>query len=223
MREPVKRDYRSSLRAAQAAETRRAIVGAAHALFVADGYTATTIDAIAERAGISRKTVFTAIGGKVELLKTAVDWAVAGDDELQPLIERPRLVAMLAYDDPARLLAAWAELLTEINTRVAGLSRAMEVAAETDADARRLLEAVQQQRYAGAEAVVARLVKLKALAPRLPRSEAVDIAWLLTEPVHFDRLVGGRGWTLTRFVQWLSRSLISQLCGSETQRGKSAR
>ena len=29
---------------------------------------------------MSRKTVFTAVGGKLDLLKTALDWAVAGDD-----------------------------------------------------------------------------------------------------------------------------------------------
>src|SRR3954464_6783264 len=52
MIESVKRDYRSGLRAAQAADTRRLIVSAAARLFVEDGYGATTIDAIAETAGV---------------------------------------------------------------------------------------------------------------------------------------------------------------------------
>ena len=76
----VKRQYRSDLRTSQARETRRAIVAAASRLFVERGYGATTIDAVADAAGVSRKTVFTAVGGKVDLLKVALDWAVAGDD-----------------------------------------------------------------------------------------------------------------------------------------------
>ena len=50
----VKRDYRSELRTAQARQTRRSIVSEAARLFVEDGYGATTIDAVAEAAGVSR-------------------------------------------------------------------------------------------------------------------------------------------------------------------------
>jgi len=42
----------------QARRTRRAIVIAAHDLFLAQGYAATTIDGIAEAAHVSRRTVF---------------------------------------------------------------------------------------------------------------------------------------------------------------------
>ena len=76
-----KRPYRSSLREEQARTTRRAIVEAGTALFVERGFAGTTVDAIAERAGVSRKTVFTSVGGKVGLLKLAIDWALVGDDE----------------------------------------------------------------------------------------------------------------------------------------------
>ena len=76
--------YRSGLRTEQARATRRAVVEAAHHLLVERGYQGTTIDAVAERAGVSRKTVFTAVGGKAELLKLAFDWALVGDDEPVP-------------------------------------------------------------------------------------------------------------------------------------------
>src|SRR5689334_22312267 len=65
----VKRAYSSDLRADQARRTRRQIVDAASALFTEHGFSATTVDAIAAEAGVSRKTVFTAVGGKVQLLK----------------------------------------------------------------------------------------------------------------------------------------------------------
>jgi AcrR family transcriptional regulator len=55
-RTDVKRAYDSPLRKAQAAATRRAIIDAAAALFIDRGYVATSIDAIAEAAGVGRAT-----------------------------------------------------------------------------------------------------------------------------------------------------------------------
>ena len=52
------RSYTSQLRADQAIQTRRRIVDAAAELFAERGYAATTIDAVAAAAGVSRKTVF---------------------------------------------------------------------------------------------------------------------------------------------------------------------
>ena len=207
----VKRDYHSTLRTEQAAETRRAVVAAALRLFVAHGYGATTIDAVAKAAGVSRKTVFTAVGGKVELLKTAVDWAVAGDDRAQALAERPRMQDVFALDDPVRLLTEWAQVMVEIDQRVTGGFRALEDAAELDADAHRLLDELHQQRLDGAREVVKRLAKLDALTTKVSRAEAVDVAWLSTDPVLFDRFVRVRGWSVTRFEAWLSRMLVGQL------------
>src|SRR3712207_6899705 len=58
------RPYRSALREEQSRATRRRIIDAGAALFVESGYVPTTIDAIAERAGVSRRTVFTSVGDR---------------------------------------------------------------------------------------------------------------------------------------------------------------
>src|SRR6187401_1654403 len=60
----ARRPYRSTLREEQARATQRAVVSAARDLFVDLGWSRTTIDAVAARAGVSRKTVFTSVGGK---------------------------------------------------------------------------------------------------------------------------------------------------------------
>ena len=210
MCEPVKRDYRSGLRAAHAADTRRLIVSAAARLFVEDGYGATTIDAVAEAAGVSRKTVFTAVGGKVDLLKTALDWAVAGDDEQTAMADRPALSALLALDDPVGLLTEWTSVLVAIDVRVAGLFLVLEVAADGDDAATALLDESRAQRLVGARTVVKRLAALDALTDSVSRAEAVDLAWLATDPVLFDRFVRIRGWSVGRFESWLARTLASQ-------------
>jgi len=211
MQPGVKRDYQSPLRTSQAEETRRTIVSAALRLFVADGYGATTIDAVAGAAGVSRKTVFTAVGGKVELLKTALDWAVAGDDRQVAVADRPRMRAVLDLRDPAQLLVAWAQLMVELDERAAGAFRALEVAAETDDDARRLLEESKQQRLDGAREVVKRLARLGALTNAMSRADAADVVWLAADPVLFDRLVRTRGWSVESFGTWLGKTLTTQL------------
>ena len=218
MSEHVKREYRSGLRTAQAEQTRRSIVSAAARLFVDDGYGATTIDAVAESAGVSRKTVFTAVGGKVDLLKTALDWAVAGDDQPVTVADRPEVRELLAMDDPVALLTAWARVMVAVDVRVAGLFRVLEIAADGDVAAHLLLDEYRRQRLIGARAVVKRLGGLQALTEGMSRVEAADVAWLATDPVLYDRLVQIRGWSVGRFEIWLARTLTDQLLARQSRR-----
>ena len=136
----VKRDYRSELPAAQALETRQSIVAAASKLFVEDGYVATTIDAVAVAAGVSRKTVFTAVGGKLDLLKVALDWAVAGDDLPVAVADRGEMRQIMAEDDAVVLLRGCARVIVAITGRAAGLAQALEVAGGMDPAACDLVE-----------------------------------------------------------------------------------
>jgi AcrR family transcriptional regulator len=207
----VKREYRSELRATQARETRRSIVAAATRLFVEDGYGATTIDAVADAAGVSRKTVFTAVGGKLDLLKLALDWAVAGDDQPIALADRKPIQLLLEQDDAAVLIRGWTRIQVEIDSRVAPLFQALEVAAGMDREARALLEQSQRQRLDGARTLIKRLTALHDLKSGLTRDEAVDVAWLATDPALFDRLVRVRGWSASRFEEWLGQNLLAQL------------
>jgi AcrR family transcriptional regulator len=211
MADAVKRAYRSTLRTSQAEDTRRAIVGVAATLFTEVGYAATTTDAVAAAAGVSRKTVFTSVGGKVELLKTALDWAVAGDERPIPLADRPGVRDLLALTDPVLVLTGWIRLQVEIDTRVCGLFHALEVAAETEREARDLLDTMQDQRLAGAAQIIDRVTELGALNPGVARADAIDIAWLSADPVLFGRLVRIRGWSADRFESWLTATLTSQL------------
>src|SRR4051812_3320429 len=167
MSESVKRRYSSPLRARQAEQTRRVIVAAAAQLFVEVGYGRTTVDGVAEAAGVSRKTVFSAVGGKVELLKLAIDWATVGDDAPIPLLERDEATRLAHAPDPVLMLQGWAQLISTIGRRLAGLSGALLVAAAVDDQAADLLAAGQQQRLAGARAFVEELTRQAVLAPDL--------------------------------------------------------
>jgi AcrR family transcriptional regulator len=211
MPDTVKRDYRSELRATQAQETRRSIVAAATRLFAEDGYGSTTIDAVADAAGVSRKTVFTAVGGKLDLLNLALDWAVAGDDRAVALSDRAAIRRLMGQNDPPAILAGFAALFVEIGARAGSLYRALEVAAGMDPAARDLAEESQRRRLDDARKVVRRLRDLDALTTDITYQEAVDLVWLAMDPALFDRLVRVRRWTRSRFEEWLSDTLCRQL------------
>ncbi len=93
------RPYRSAHRQGQARRTRRRILDAAAAEFSSRGYAATTVAAIAAAAGVSVPTVEQAFRTKANLLKAAIDVAIAGDDEPVPVLQRPAAVAAAAAPD----------------------------------------------------------------------------------------------------------------------------
>jgi AcrR family transcriptional regulator len=205
------RRYRSTLRDEQARATRRRIVDAGQELFIERGYGPTTIDAIAERAGVSRKTVFTSVGSKAAVLKLAFDWALAGDDEPVAIADRPEVQKMMKGDDPAVLLAEWIAMNAAIAGRVAALHHVLVVAADTDPDAAALLALLEQQRTHGAHAVATRLHAIHGLRPTLDVDRAAAIADLLIDPLPYRRLVQQRGWTPDEYTDYLRHTAAAAL------------
>lgn len=219
----VKRPYESSLRAAQARSTREVIIAAATGLFVERGYAATSIDEIAAAAGVSRATVFTAVGGKANVLKAAVDVAIVGDDVQTSLPDRARSIAIRAEPDPRRYLALYAELVTEIGARLADLYEAVRGAAGADPEARALWDSQLAQRRQGAANVVGDVLRKGRLQPALDSDSAADIVWVLNDPGLYHSLVRRRRWTPERYRTWLAETLIRQLLPDEKPRGRTRR
>jgi AcrR family transcriptional regulator len=217
MTESVKRNYASTLRAEQARATRRAIVDAAARLFVEQGYGATTIDAIADAAGVSRKTVFTSVGGKVQALKLAVDWAIVGDDEPIPLLERPEIRAQAQEPDARRLLRAFAGVQRRAAARVAPLTYVAASAAGTDPAVRELTEAGKAQRRFGMRVLAGQLAERGALPANLTVDEAADVLSLFNDPLTFHRLVHELGWTPERYEEWLAETAVALLVRADYQ------
>ena len=210
MSEPTKR-YVSEVRDEQARRTQRAIITAARDLFLAQGYAATTIDAIAEAAHVSRRTVFNSVGGKVALLKVALDWAIVGDDEPVAMADRPAVAAIQAERDARQALILWARLITSVAARTAPLFTVPNAAADADPDAATMLAESLRGRMFGARAFAAHLASLDALAVEVSEERAADLCWALNDPHLYQLLVGQRGWTTAEFERWLSASLAAML------------
>ena len=210
-RSAKKTRYRSALRAEQAAATRQLVLDTATRLFVQHGYAATSIDLIAEIAGVGRSTVFAAAGGKPWLLKTAYDRAVVGDDEQVPLIDRPEAHKLFAMSDPAEIITAYAEIISDAAQRVSPIYEVVRSAAGIDVEAQQLWAEISDQRLSGAETIAALLKKKGGLRKGLTITIARDIIWIYNDPSLHSALVGNRGWNQNRYRAWLTDTLHHQL------------
>ena len=208
--QPSKR-YASEVRDDQARRTRRAIVTAAHDLFLAQGYAATTIDGIAQAAHVSRRTVFNSVGGKAALLKLALDWAVAGDDEPIAMADRPAVKAIQAEPDPRKALMLWVQTVAGVSARSSPIGEVLIAAADVDPAAAELLAEASRNRLFGATAFIRYLASLDGLAAGMTEQRAADLCWALMDG-HLSRLlVIQRGWSAAEFTRWLSGSLTAAL------------
>ncbi|MYS22178.1 transcriptional regulator, TetR family [Streptomyces sp. DvalAA-14] len=210
-RPPAEATPRSGIRARQAEATRHAVLAAASQLFASRGYTGTSIDAIAETAGVSRSTVFTAAGGKPYLLKTVYDQAVVGDERPVPLAGRPESQKLRALGSGAEIVAAYADILAPAVARVSALYDVVRTAADTDEDVAALWADIGRQRLEGARQIVALLTAAEALSPRLTPDRAADVITVYNDPGLHRHLVGDRDWTYEAFRDWLARALHHEL------------
>ena len=214
-----KRAYSSTRRDAQARQTRREIVAAAGRLFARQGFAATTVDAIAAEAGVSRKTVFSAVGGKVVLLKLAYDYAMAGDDEPVPVVERAGLQAIIGEPDPYAQMRMFAAFVTATGARISALWLALRGAAEVDGEARELYRRWEQERLDSMRAgPVATLRGKGVIRPDVADEEAAAIFWVLVDPSVYHRFVVEAGWSPGRFTDWLEEAFLTQILVSRPER-----
>ena len=206
------RPYASPLRAQQADATRRAVLNAARQLFIAQGYGATTLDQIAARAGVSKPTVFSAVGNKQTVLAAVRDVAMAGDDEGLSMVERPLAEQIRQEPDPHRAVELLAGLFTGVGRRYARIDEVLRGAAHSGEPALlELWQTSEEQRLTGARIWATTLAGKGRLRDGVDLDTATDLLWLHMAPDQYHRLVHVRGWSDERFQRWLIDSLTRLL------------
>lgn len=208
---PVKRPYESPRRAAQTRATRRAIVAAAARLFAERGYVGTSFEAVAKGAEVSRATVFAHFPSKSELVKTAYDVTLVGDDDPIPLPERPESLAVRAEPDPRLFLAGYAAIVTGVARRVSPIYEAIRGAAHADPEAAAVWAEVGAERRIGGGNVVAGVAGRDALRAEVDPERAADVVYALVDPGLYHLLVRERGWPHETFTTWLAATLQREL------------
>ena len=211
------------MREAKARLTREAIVAAATAELLANGYAAATIAAIARTAGVSVATVEATFGTKANLLKAAIDVAIAGDHEPVGVLDRAWTARATGTSDAAGFLAIVTTVLRDAQVRSAGLVVAAFEAATVDADLRALSEQLVAQRLVSAGWLVDQLGRRAPRRAGLTRRDAVDTVWLLIDPAVFVRLTRDRGWAPARYSRWVAASIARLVLANETDQHRTTR
>lgn len=207
----VKRSYSSAKRRAQARETRRSILDAAHELFTAGGYAATTIQAIAAAAGVAVQTVYAVFGNKRELLRQLIESVIVGDDESAPLTERDEARAIAAEPDAVRRAELDAAMARSIIERVAPIVRVAEEAAASDpelAAMMRTVKAARRREMVDSVTILTGPDGPRPDGPHRDRDEAAATLYVLYSPQVADMLMGDHGWSPERYEKWLARMLL---------------
>ncbi|SNY65215.1 TetR/AcrR family transcriptional regulator [Paractinoplanes atraurantiacus] len=207
-----RRVYDNSGRAEQARVTRRRMLNAARELFVERGPLAVTMRDVAAQAGVSVETVYKTFRSKAALIKDVYDVTLAGDDEPIPMIDRPEHRAVFTASTPREKVARYAFAARRISERVGPLlARLLAGARGGDPGLSRFRETINQERLAGAEALVRHLAATGGLRADVEPGRARDVVWTLISPEVYELLVTDRGWSLDEYEQWLAQSFTDAL------------
>jgi AcrR family transcriptional regulator len=198
-----RRPYHSPKRERQAEATRERILAAARALFRSGGYAHTTVERIAEGAGVSPKTVSAAFGSKVGILAELV---LPTGGQGQKAIERLR-----GAREPRRRIELVAELCATVYGELTPEFELLRGAGTLASELGELAQQIEERRRANNALLIAYLVEQGALRGGLDAGEATDTLWTLTGYDPYRALVVERGWEPARYVAWLTRQLASEL------------
>ena len=201
-------------REARARQTRLDVLAAAARLFVASGYGATTLQGVADEAGVAVQTIYAVFGNKRTLLEQLLDVAIAGDDEQVVVNDRDWMKPVFAAPSAVERLHAYAFVVRRINGRAGDLFGVLESAASIDGDLVGLAEMTESRRRTGAGSVIASVMAVGRLRKGLDVDHAVDVLWLLNGSAVFRHLVRNAGWSLDEYEQWLAMAMVEQMLGS---------
>jgi len=202
------RDLKSpagSLRAEQAAVTRRRILDAARRGFGDTGYAATTLREIASEAGVAVQTVYAAFGSKANILRALRESVVT-----DPAASEAYAAAAAATDLDEALgsFARSIRLRWEAGHDIVMINAS---AAAADPEIRAEVAAANAMRSGGIARLARRLGELeRGLDPR--RVEALLDA--LTLPAVYEQLVSHHGWSADDYESWLAGALLRDVRGS---------
>jgi len=205
------RTYDATGRRDRALRTRAEVLDTARALFLEQGYAATTMSQIAGGANVSVEMIYKSIGNKHALLKAVLDVAIVGDDEPVPMLQREMVARMRAEPDPRRMLGIYGEHIVVSWPRQVPVQLITRAAAAVDPAARDLWEAMQAERLAGMSLFAQNLADRGFLRPGLTAEDARDVLWALTAPEQYEILVVQRDWPMERVGRFIVDAMIGTL------------
>ncbi len=204
-----RRSYDSSRRREQARQSRDRLVKTAERMFLADGYSATTIQAIAAAGNVSADTIYKSFGGKPGLIRAIRDHALRGEGPVPA--ERRSDDIQQRETDPRKVIEAWGAFVAELAPRAAPILLLIRDAAATDPEVRRLQDELDADRLRRMTDNARRLKRAGHLRPGISVAYAADILWTYSSAELYELLVLRRGWTPKRFGRYVADAMTDAL------------
>src|SRR3954467_6174215 len=191
-------------RRGRAFQTRGKILRAADAEFRANGYFATPMTAVAQRAGVAVQTVYFVFHTKAELLSAAFDAAVLGEENATPPEQTEWWRAIASAPDAHAALATFLTGNGEILRRAAPLAEVVRAAAPSDPEAAPIHNHHEQLRADAYRRAVELIRARGPLRPGVDVDQATDVLLTLAGPATYLAFARDRNWPHSRFMTWTS-------------------
>jgi AcrR family transcriptional regulator len=196
-------------RRAQAMATRTHIIDTAAQLFNSDGYLGTTIETIAETAGVAVQTIYNCVGSKAALLGEVLARSTEDAETLGSLVALVKRDAAL-NSSPGDLVAMLADWLTASNKKSVSAFALLEEAGSVDDKVRkqeRKRAREQLDRYAEIASVLRALGGLVGVSEK----EAAATLFALGHPRVYRDLVTEGDRPEAAYRRWLANALSRAL------------
>lgn len=205
MEKHTARKYSSPIRERQANQTRTNILDATQRLFLERGYAKTTVEAIAQEAGVAKQTVYAVFRSKNGIVAELLDRAVFTERVFE-LHDRSLETANI--HEALKLTAQLVLQVHESQSPVFDLLRGAGMLDPQLARVQNDLRCVNRDRQ---ENHVRFLLRGRRLKEGIDMGMALDVFWCLTSRDLYRMLVQERGWSGETYANWLYEMLANSL------------
>jgi AcrR family transcriptional regulator len=202
-------------RSARAEATRRSILRSARELFEEQGYAGTTIQAIADRAGVAVQTVYYTFHTKARLLQEMFTSLAGGADEPADTAQRDWVREAREAPDGRTSLAITTAQGAEISRRFAPLFATVQAATSTEPDIAEAWNRMLAAKRATIRAQMEHLAALGELKEGLDPAAAADVSMAVASIETYRLLTEQCGWSHERYREWVLDALAQLLLAPE--------
>ena len=202
----VKPERRVSKRE-RAEQTRARMLDSAYRLFSQHGYEATTMQAVADDAGVAVQTVYFTFHTKGGLLTAIETRAAGGGEEGHDWRERQHR-ALLEERDARKVVAMWVAGSAVVMKRITAFVELLGANLQMDSES---VERRTRERDRWFQLLIDRLVALNTLKPELTPSRSLDIARGLARLETYQEMTQHWGWSDQEWIEWMTGVLAREL------------
>jgi AcrR family transcriptional regulator len=188
---------------ARGRRTRAALLAAARSVLEERGFPALTMGAVADRAGVTRRSVYLHFASRTELVGALFE-AVAETEGLQSSLQRVR-----AAPDAVSALDAWARHEATYHVGILRVASALEHVGRDDPDAAAWRQRIAEHQLIDCRFLAERLAGEHCLARGWTVERATDMLWALISTEPLERLLIDRGWQPETYAELFAQLLRS--------------